>query len=40
VIAGESSGLVRDIPSAREVVERIVRDASALLAPASSSTTH
>jgi nitronate monooxygenase len=31
VIAGESSGLVRDISSAREVVERIVRDASALL---------
>jgi nitronate monooxygenase len=31
VIAGESSGLVRDIPSAREVVERIVREASTLL---------
>jgi nitronate monooxygenase len=32
VIAGESSGLVRDITSAREVVERVVREASALLA--------
>ncbi len=32
VIAGESSGLVRDISSAREVVDRVVRDASALLA--------
>jgi nitronate monooxygenase len=32
VIAGESSGLVRDITSAREVVERVVRGASALLA--------
>ncbi len=32
VIAGESSGLVRDISSAREVVERVVRDASELLA--------
>lgn len=32
VIAGESSGLVRDISSAREVVERVVREASALLA--------
>jgi len=31
VIAGESSGLVRDICSAREIVERIVREASALL---------
>jgi nitronate monooxygenase len=31
VIAGESSGLVRDICSAREVVERVVREASALL---------
>jgi nitronate monooxygenase len=34
VIAGESSGLVRDIPSAREVVERTVREAAALLAGA------
>jgi nitronate monooxygenase len=32
VIAGESSGLVRDICSAGEVVERVVRQASALLA--------
>jgi nitronate monooxygenase len=31
VIAGESSGLVRDICSAREVVERVMREASALL---------
>jgi nitronate monooxygenase len=32
VIAGESSGLVREITPAREVVERTVREASALLA--------
>lgn len=32
VIAGESSGLVHDIASARDVVERVVREASALLA--------
>jgi nitronate monooxygenase len=31
VIAGESSGLIRDISSARDVVERIVHEASALL---------
>jgi nitronate monooxygenase len=31
VIAGESSGLVRDISSARAVVERVVREASMLL---------
>jgi nitronate monooxygenase len=31
VIAGESSGLIRDISSVREIVERIVREASALL---------
>jgi nitronate monooxygenase len=31
VIAGESSGLVREISSAREVVEGVVREASALL---------
>lgn len=36
VIAGESSGLVRDIPSARDLVERIVREAAALLAGKSS----
>jgi nitronate monooxygenase len=34
VIAGESSGLVREISPAREVVGRIVREASALLADA------
>ena len=34
VIAGESSGLIREISSAREIVERIVREASALLAGA------
>jgi nitronate monooxygenase len=32
VIAGESSGLIRDIISAREVVERVVGEASAILA--------
>jgi nitronate monooxygenase len=32
VIAGESSGLVHDIPSARDVVERVAREALALLA--------
>ena len=31
VIAGESSGLVRDINSAREVVEGVMREASALI---------
>jgi nitronate monooxygenase len=31
VIAGESSGLIRDITSARDIMERIVREASALL---------
>jgi nitronate monooxygenase len=31
VITGESAGLVRDISSTRDVIERIVRDASALL---------
>ena len=31
VIAGESSGLIRDITSARDFMERIVREASALL---------
>jgi nitronate monooxygenase len=36
VIAGESTGLVRDVASAREVVERIVREASEALAGASS----
>jgi nitronate monooxygenase len=38
VIAGESSGLVRDITSAREVVERVMREASALLEHGSSQT--
>lgn len=32
VIAGESAGLVREITSVREVIDRIVRDASTLLA--------
>jgi nitronate monooxygenase len=32
VIAGESAGLIREISAAREVVSRIVRDASTLLA--------
>jgi nitronate monooxygenase len=31
VIAGEASGLIQDIPSAREIVENVVRDASTLL---------
>lgn len=36
VIAGESAGLVREIAPVREVMDRIVHDASALLARASS----
>ena len=32
VIAGESAGLIREISSTRDVVDRIVRDASALIA--------
>ena len=36
VIAGESAGLIREIFSAREVVDRIVRDASTLLARGNS----
>jgi nitronate monooxygenase len=32
VIAGESSGLVRDVSSAKDVVERVTREASTLLA--------
>jgi nitronate monooxygenase len=36
VIAGESASLVREIVSAREVVDRIVRDASTLLARGTS----
>jgi nitronate monooxygenase len=32
VIAGEAAGLIREIAPAREVIDRIVRDASALLA--------
>ncbi len=36
VIAGESSGLIREICSARDVVERIVGQASALLAQGTS----
>ena len=38
VIAGESSGLIRDIISAREVVEGVMREASALLEHGSSET--
>ena len=40
VIAGESAGLIRDIPSVREVVVRIVRDATVLLARGSDSAAH
>src|SRR6185295_10496435 len=36
VIAGESSGLVRDISSAHDVLERVAREASGLLARVSS----
>jgi nitronate monooxygenase len=36
VIAGESAGLVRDISPAQELVERIAREASELLARGSS----
>lgn len=36
VIAGESAGLVRDISPVRELVDRIVRDASTLLARGSA----
>lgn len=36
VIAGEAAGLIHDIPSAREVIERVVREASALLARGSN----
>jgi nitronate monooxygenase len=38
VIAGESSGLIRDIIAVREVVEGVMREASALLEPGSSQT--
>jgi nitronate monooxygenase len=31
VIAGEGAGLIHDIPAAHEVIERVVREASALL---------
>ena len=31
VIAGEAAGLIHDIPSARDVIERVVHEASALL---------
>jgi len=37
VITGEAAGLVRDVPSAREVVERVSRDAEALLRGAGQS---
>ena len=36
VIAGESVGLIREISSARDVVDRIMREASTLLAKAPS----
>jgi len=36
VIAGEASGLIRDIRSAREIVERVVLEASAMLARGAS----
>ena len=35
VIAGESSGLIRDITTARDIIERIVSEASSLLTTAS-----
>jgi nitronate monooxygenase len=38
VIAGEASGLIHDIPAAHEVIERVVREASTLLARWSSQT--
>jgi len=31
VIAGEAAGLIHDIPSAHEVIERVVNEALALL---------
>ena len=34
VVAGESAGLIHDLPSAAEIVERVVRNAEALLAGA------
>jgi nitronate monooxygenase len=36
VIAGEAAGIIHDIPSAQEVIERVVHDASTLLARWSS----
>ena len=33
VIAGEAGGLIHDIPSAHDVIERVVREASALRGP-------
>jgi len=39
VIAGEAAGLIHDIPTAREVVERVVNEASALLAQRTSNAT-
>jgi nitronate monooxygenase len=36
VIAGEAAGLIHDIPSAREVIERVMNEASALLTQWSS----
>jgi len=31
VFAGEAAGLIHDIPSAHDVIQRVVREASALL---------
>jgi nitronate monooxygenase len=39
VIAGEAVGLIHDIPSAHDVIERVVHEASALLTRWSSCTT-
>jgi len=36
VIAGEAAGLIHDIPSAREIIERTVQQAAALLARGSA----
>ncbi len=40
VIAGEACGLIADLPSAADVVQRIVQEAAALLAAQSSATAH
>ena len=38
VIAGEAVGLIHDIPSAQDVIERVVREASALITQGPSKT--